>query len=269
MKISVIVTTYNNPTYLNLVLRSLLSQTDSNYEIIVADDGSGEETAQLVRFVSNESPVPIIHAWQEDLGFRAAASRNNGIRHASGDYCIFIDGDCIARKDFIEKHRLLAEKGYFVTGNRVLLSEYFTKAIVEGKECLPYSIFEALKAVRKKKINRILPLLYLPEGVVNRKKDDRWQRLRSCNFSAWREDLLRTNGFNEDFVGWGFEDSELAVRLLNSGIHRKSGNFATGIFHLYHKELKVPQEGPNWDRLQTAIKENWARCSNGIEHLEN
>lgn len=269
MKISVIVSTYNNPAYLNLVLHSLISQTDTNYEVVVADDGSSEETRQLVHSIANKSAVPVIHAWQEDLGFRLAASRNNGFRHATGDYFVFIDGDCIVRENFVARHRLLSEKGYFVTGNRILLSENFSKAIVERKDFLPHSIFDALNALRKKKINRILPLLYLPEGVINRKKNDRWQKLRGCNFAVWKEDLLRTNGFNEDFVGWGFEDSEFAVRILNAGIHRKSGNFATGVFHLYHKELKVPQEGPNWERLQFAIKEHLTRCPNGIEHLES
>ena len=127
MKISVIVSTYNHPSYLTLVLDSLKNQVNAGeYEIVIADDGSGPETKKVVEDFQKIFPVPLIHAWQKDLGFRLAASRNNACKLSSGDYLIFLDGDCIPKKDFVEKHRKLAEKGFFVTGTRVLLSQTFS-----------------------------------------------------------------------------------------------------------------------------------------------
>src|SRR5580704_18220268 len=120
--ISVIVTTYNREDALDAVLRSLSRQTDGEFEIVVADDGSRPETARLVEAWTARMRVPIKHVWHEDRGFRLAEIRNRAIRAGTGSYCIFLDGDCIARPDFVAAHRRLAEPGYFVTGNRVLLS---------------------------------------------------------------------------------------------------------------------------------------------------
>ena len=126
--ISVIVTTYNREDALAAVLRSLAPQTDADFEVIVADDGSGPGTAALIEAWKAKVGHRVVHVWHEDNGFRAAEIRNRAILASRGAYCIFLDGDCIVRPDFVATHRRLAERGWFVTGNRILLSPALTSS---------------------------------------------------------------------------------------------------------------------------------------------
>ena len=128
--ISVIVTTYNREDALDAVLRSLERQSDPAFEVIVADDGSGAATAALINRWKATSGHNLQHVWHNDQGFRAAEIRNRAVLAAHGTYCIFLDGDCIVRPDFIATHRGLAESGWFVTGNRVLLSQELTAKVL-------------------------------------------------------------------------------------------------------------------------------------------
>ena len=265
MKISVIVSTYNHPSYLTLVLDSLKNQVNAGeYEIVIADDGSGPETKKVVEDFQKIFPVPLIHAWQKDLGFRLAASRNNACKLSSGDYLIFLDGDCIPKKDFVEKHRKLAEKGFFVTGTRVLLSQTFSLDLENQVTRLDTNnFFKLFRHFFDNHFNKIISVFYNP--FFPRKLDkNNWKKLRGCNFAVWREDLFKVNGFDEGFTGWGFEDSDFAVRLINAGVRRKAGNFAVTVFHLYHKELKTKQEGPSWDRLLLTLKQKKVACKKGL-----
>ena len=119
--ISVIVTTYNREDALDAALRALAHQSDRNFEIVVADDGSRPDTARVVENWAARCPVPVKHVWHAHDGFRGGEIRNRGIRVSAGRLCIFLDGDCLAQADFIAAHRRLAEPGWFVTGNRILL----------------------------------------------------------------------------------------------------------------------------------------------------
>ncbi len=123
MLISVIISTYNWPDALQCVLNALKHQNDQNFEILIADDGSNDKTKDVITRFSKLSSIPITHVWQEDCGFRAAAIRNKAVIQAKGEYLVFIDGDCITLPSFIQQHRFLAEKNFFVSGNRILLSE--------------------------------------------------------------------------------------------------------------------------------------------------
>ena len=122
-KISVIITTYNRPDALAAVVRACFAQDDLDFEIIIADDGSSDNTQQCVAALQADAPMPLRHVWQEDLGFRAARVRNLGTLAAGGDYIIFLDGDCVPQRDFIRRHRKLAQRGYLVSGSRILLSQ--------------------------------------------------------------------------------------------------------------------------------------------------
>ena len=132
MKISIIVATYNRVDALNLVLQSLETQTDSNFEVIVADDGSREETKEFISKFAKTSKHAIKHVWHEDKGFRLALIRNLATAQASGEYLIFLDGDCIAQPDFVARHRMLAQKNFLVTGSRALLSEALTQELLQS-----------------------------------------------------------------------------------------------------------------------------------------
>jgi glycosyltransferase involved in cell wall biosynthesis len=265
MLISVIVTTYNRPDALAAVLAGLLAQDEHGFEVLVADDGSRDDTRALVERAARDAPLRVAHVWQEDRGFRAAAARNRAAAQARGEYLVFLDGDCVPRPDFIARHRQLAEKGYMVAGNRILLSEAFTREVVAGGLPIHAWTREQWHAARAQgAINREAPLRSLPLGPLRKLGGRRWQRVRTCNLGVWAEDFRAVNGFDESFEGWGFEDSDLAVRLLNLGVRRKEGAFATAVLHLWHRENDRAREGENWRRLQQRLADGVTRASRGL-----
>ena len=268
MLISVIVSTYNRPTALRNVLNGLACQIDKNFEVIIADDGSEEPTRQLVQSFQNSFPVPLHHAWQPDTGFRLSASRNNAVRLSHGKYFIFLDGDCIPMPTFIANHRKLAEEGWVVAGNRALISPELTRRLEAQNHTnpmKPYGFFQCLKWACHHDVNRVSPILALPLGLLRKISPQKWQRLRGCNIGVWRSDFMTVNGFDEDFMGWGFEDSDFAVRLINSGIKIKLGTFATGVLHMYHRETSNKKEGPSWETLQQRILSKDSYAPNGFK----
>jgi glycosyltransferase involved in cell wall biosynthesis len=233
--ISVIVTTWNREDALDAVLRSLSVQTDRDFEVIVADDGSGEATAKLITEWVPKLGRPLKHVWQEHRGFRAAEIRNRAILASEGAYCIFLDGDCIARPGFIATHRQLSEPDWFVTGNRILMSEHLTATILRDKlDPETWSYREWARERGRGGINRTVPLMRLPLGPLRKLRWCAWRGARSCNLAVWRSDLDRIDGFDCAYEGWGREDSDLLVRLLHAGTRRKDGVFATGVLHLWH-----------------------------------
>jgi glycosyltransferase involved in cell wall biosynthesis len=269
MPISVIVTTYNRPDALRAVLAGLCAQVDRDFEVLVADDGSRDDTGTLVHATARDAPIEIRHVWQEDRGFRAGAARNRATAQAAGDYVVFLDGDCVPRPNFIARHRALAESGWMVAGNRVLLSEPFTRAVLDsGTPLHGWSTAQWKAARRRGEINRTLPLRHLPLGPLRKLAGSRWQRVRTCNLGVGRDDLQRVNGFDEVFEGWGYEDSDLAVRLINSGVRRKEGAYATGVLHLWHRENDRRAEGDNWNRLQQRLREGATRAEIGLDRYQ-
>jgi glycosyltransferase involved in cell wall biosynthesis len=235
--ISVIVSTYNREDALDVVLRALARQSDRNFEIVVADDGSGPATARVVRDWAARNTLPIKHVWHEDRGFRLAEIRNRGIRASSGAYIVFIDGDCIARPDFVAKHRRLAEPCWFVTGTRILLSHELTDRILhEGLEPELWGLARFLAHRLRHHFNRVAPLLALRLGPMRKLTAHRWRGARGSNMAFWRADLERVGGFDTSFSGWGREDSDIFIRMIRAGVRRKDGRFASGVLHLWHPD---------------------------------
>ena len=266
--ISVIVTTYNREDALAAVLRSLARQTDTNFEVIVADDGSGPATAELVAAWKAKVGHRVEHVWHEDKGFRAGEIRNRAVLASRGDYVIFLDGDCIVQTDFVAQHRKLAEGGAFVTGNRILLSPALTERVLrEGLEPETWSFTQFLAERFRGGVNRLSALLHLPLGPVRRLRAKEWKGARSCNLAIWRRDLDTVDGFDADYAGWGKEDSDLIVRLLHAGVTRKDGNFATGVIHLWHKEADRSALGENERKLAELLTGRDVRAKCGLSAL--
>jgi glycosyltransferase involved in cell wall biosynthesis len=270
MLISVIVTTYNRPDALSAVLHALLEQTDADYEVIVADDGSAAPTREAIGVFGTLPHAAglkrLLHAWQPDDGFRASAARNLGVFAARGEYLIFLDGDCVPRPNFVERHRQLAERGYMVSGSRVLLSEGFTKELLSSSQPahrhgLGYWLLQRLVG----KTNKIVPLLQFPDTPLRHYRHVKWNRIKSCNLAIWRDDYVAVNGFDESFVGWGHEDADLVLRLARHGIRRKGGAFATEVFHLWHRENTRATESENRKRVEERMKTGVIAAERGME----
>jgi glycosyltransferase involved in cell wall biosynthesis len=267
--ISIIVTTYNREDALDAVLRSLARQDDSDFEVIIADDGSGEATTKLVDAWKVRFGRRLDHVWHTDRGFRAAEIRNRAILAARGAYCVFLDGDCIVRPDFIATHRRLAEPGWFVTGNRVLLSAELTTEVLREKLNPASWSFGRWFAERwRGGVNRLSALLHLPLGPLRRVRQGVWQGARSCNLAIWRTDLDCIDGFDADYSGWGKEDSDIIIRLLHAGVRRKDGTFATGVLHLWHRDADRSQLSENERKLAGVAAGDRIRARQGLSALQ-
>ncbi len=254
-QLSVIVTTYNWPKALHRVLSGLCAQHYQRLEVIIADDGSLPDTKELVHFWQKKCPFALHHCWQPDEGFQAARIRNKAVAMASHEYCIFIDGDCVPLPHFTAYHAKLAQPGWFVAGNRILLNKQFTAEILKQDwEIEHYSLKKWFIARAGGKCNRFLPLLPLPLGPLRKLYAHRWQGAKTCNLGVWRRDFLQVNGFNEAYVGWGFEDSDLVIRLQNANIRRKNGKFAVPVLHLWHPEADRTHAKENAQRLQATLQ---------------
>ena len=267
--ISVIVTTYNREDALEAVLRSLASQKDRNFEVVVADDGSAPATAALVEQHKAQVGVPLTHVWHEHRGFRAGEIRNRAVRASRGDYVVFLDGDCLTRPDFVATHRRLAEPGWFVTGNRALLTQALTDAVLSRPlEPEHWGTADWLRQRLSGGLNRLAPVLRLPLGPLRKMRPQAWEGARSCNLGVWRADLDRVDGFDASFSGWGKEDSDLLVRLLHAGVRRKDGAYATGVLHLWHAAADRSRLAENEQRLARVIESRRVRAEAGISSLE-
>ena len=256
---SLVITTYNSPDLLDLSIRSALRQSELPCEIIVADDGSTSATAILVDALRVSAPTPIVHVWQEDQGFRAAAARNRAIAEAKGNYIVIVDGDMLMHPDFIKDHKALAIEGTFIQGSRVWLSQENTFRHFISKDTA-VSIFQHGLENRKSALH--LPFL---TRILDFKSSSLGS-IKSCNMSFFRNDCILVNGFNEDFIGWGREDSEFVVRLINRGILRRNIRYSAIAFHLWHPENERRSLPENDRRLQQSIAGKLTTCRNGIDN---
>ncbi|GLI32634.1 glycosyltransferase family 2 protein [Desulforhabdus amnigena] len=258
MKVSLIITTYNWVEALRLSILSAFRQTEHPWEIIIADDGSGAETSEAVRDLAGRAPMPLLHVWQSDRGFRAAKIRNKAISEAKGEYVILIDGDMILHEDFVKDHMIMAKPGHFSQGSRVLLTREKTAEVLRTEQ-FDFSPFEPGLLNRKNALRSQLFSKWFS-------RDKRELRgIRTCNFSFWRSDALAVNGFNEDFEGWGREDSEFAARLLNYGIRKQNIRFSALAYHLFHAHRSLSALSANQRILDETVRKKISRCTNGMD----
>jgi glycosyltransferase involved in cell wall biosynthesis len=271
VKYSIIICTYNWPTALDLILAQFVTQIKhhSDVEIVIADDGSKLDTKEIVSKYQTLIPN-LIHVWHEDIGFRRSMILNKAVAKSNGDYLFFLDGDCIPFPDYINQQKKLVEEGYFVAGNRVLLSENFTNSIFNDEHVLNklfnWNILQWLRAKYTKKVNKFLGALRLNSTWWRYFRSTNWKYPKGCNFAVSRKDFIQVNGFDEDFIGWGFEDSDLFVRLLHSGIKIKNGKFAITVIHLWHK-VGAKTVSENSKKFYSRLNDtNFIKVNNGINN---
>jgi glycosyltransferase involved in cell wall biosynthesis len=266
--ISVIVSTYERPDALDAVLRSLSRQSDRGFEVVIADDGSGPDTAAVIERWRPRLGAPLLHVRHDQRNFRAAEIRNRAVLASRGSYCVFLDGDCLARGDFIAAHRQLSEPRHFVAGNRVLMSPAMTEAALrQHLEPEAWSLARWIVPYGRRAINRLMPLIRLPLGPLRKLSPRAWRGARSCNLAVWRSDLDRVDGFDADYQGWGREDSDLLVRLIRAGVRRKDGRFATGVLHLWHPDNDRSRLPANDQKLDGALRGSGVRAARGLSAL--
>jgi glycosyltransferase involved in cell wall biosynthesis len=253
--ISILLATYNWPQALKLCLESLATQTDKNFEIIIADDGSTENTKLLIEAIKASHPISINHLWQDDQGFRKTKILNQAIAAAHGDYLVFLDGDCIVQPDFVAQHRKLAQKGCLVTGSRILLNETFTQELLAWPHWSFQQFNSSLLSTRLNGgINKYWPLkIKLGNGSWRDYKQFVWRRIKGCNMACWKVDAEAINGFDETMTGWGHEDADFVFRLQRHGIGRKSGSWSTEVLHLFHKINDQGNAAENARRVREKI----------------
>ena len=260
MTVSLIISTYNNPEYLYLTLKSVMNQRRLPDEILIADDGSGEATRMLVEEMAAESFVPLRHIWHEDEGFRLGAIRNKAIAESKGEYIIQIDGDIVLHPSFVADHVKMAREGWFYSGSRVLLSPETTARMVKGNLVeLPKDAPECGK-MNSRRVPLLMPLF-------RRYKSGNGGYVRGCNMAFWRKDLIEVNGYNETITGWGREDSEIAYRLINKGIKKGFVKFGGVEYHLYHKENDKSADERNISLMENARKSGMIVAPLGIKEM--
>lgn len=253
-------TTYNRPSALALVLESVLRQTVLPSEVLIADDGSGEETAQVVQSCAArfaDRGHTLTHVWQADRGFRAGAIRNRAIAAATQPYILLADGDCVLHREFVRSHLAFARTGTFVQGTRVLLDQAATQLAIQQQR----TQFGPFGRGMGNRLNALF-IPWLAPLVPS--SSDPLRGVRSANMAFWREDAIAVNGFDEQFVGWGREDSEFVVRLTNAGVRRRKLKFGGIVYHLWHEEQPRDALREN-DRRLAEIRASGARwCAEGI-----
>ena len=257
MKTSLIITTYNWPEALELVLLSVKNQTSLPSEVIIADDGSKEDTRALIHVFKQDFPVPLVHVWHEDRGFKKSEILNKTIAKACGDYIIQIDGDCIIHPNFIKDHLDFSKSNTFLYGSRVGIKKRHLTNLFNNKQTSfnPFS-----KGIKKRTRAIYLPFLSLFYGT----SDQFSSKYRGCNTSYFKKDAIAVNGYNEDFTGWGREDSEFALRLINKGIKSRRLRYRGIVYHIFHHEESKARLTINNQIEMDTITNNIIWCENGI-----
>ncbi|MBN1403735.1 MAG: glycosyltransferase family 2 protein [Opitutales bacterium] len=241
MTTSVIISTYNNPKWLERVVWGYQCQSCLDFEMVIADDGSREDTAALVRHLAANSPFPIRHVWHADEGFRKCAILNKAISSAEGDYLLISDGDCIPRKDFVQVHMDLRKKGHFISGGYCKLPMETSLAITREdiEEQRPFD-----PAWLRNNGCPQVPLKLRARGGMAKLLNKLTTTLPSWNghnSSAWKEDILSVNGFNED-MSYGGLDRELGERMVNKGVIPIQARHLAICVHLDHSRGYVKKE---------------------------
>lgn len=258
MKIAILISTYNWPDALRSVLRSLSTQSKKPDEILIADDGSGPQTRNVIEDYKKESGLPVKHIWQEDKGFRKSGVLNQAVAATQADYIIQIDGDCILHPDFVKDHLSGIEERTFLYGSRVNIKPGAVEEVLKMK--LPrFSMLSA--AIKNKSRNLRIPLfqkLYGPKPRFS-------EKTRGCNLSYWRKDFLAVNGYDETIEGWGREDSEFVLRMLNNNTEGKRLRYGGIVYHIYHPEESREYVEKNTRIQKRTIQEQRKWCENGVD----
>ena len=263
LRSSLIITTYNSPHMLKEALQSIRRQSLLPLEVIVADDGSGEETRQLIQREQLDFPIPLRHCWQEDRGFRLSRIRNKALSMAEGEYIVLIDGDIVLHHHFIRDQQRYCQKGYLIQGSRIYIHRSGTQEVLE-RGWSRISLWSKLLIYSLK--GPYLPLL---SSLFSREKRDIWQ-LCGCLNSFWKADAYAINGYNEAYQAWGQEDNDFYARMQHYGLGIRKLKLVSLGYHLYHERRAPSLEAQqrNMPILQNTLEKKLIKCEEGLNlHL--
>ncbi|STP10438.1 putative two-domain glycosyltransferase [Helicobacter cinaedi] len=261
---SLIITTYNQKERLALVLDSVKNLAFLPNEVLIADDGSLKDTKELIENYQKSFPCPLKHIWQKDDGFRLSEIRNKAIKAASGAYIIIIDGDMILHPHFVKDHLHFAKKGAFIQGSRVILNEKNTQEIMDS---LSYHLAFKYGDMKAKKIPLLAKMIFATSTIKASYFDKRdfIKGIRGCNMGFYKADCVAINGFSEEFIGWGREDSEFVARFLFNGGEMRRLKFSAIAYHLYHKENTRSMLESNHAIYLRTIQNKSTFCQKGLK----
>jgi glycosyltransferase involved in cell wall biosynthesis len=269
IRASLFVTTYELPRHLALVCAGLARQTSKEFEVLFCDDGSKESTHEVIQEFQSQSPVPSRHFWQEHQGFRKCRILNQALAQARGKVCIFLDGDCVPHRSFVQDHLDLQEKGYYLAGRRVEVGEKLSAQLTPQKIRSGYfdyphwsliqSSFQKDTEFLNRSIRIPFPKLRQVLGM------HRIADMKGCNYSVSKENLEAINGFDETYEGYGREDTDVEIRLQNLGLQIKSLKGVALQFHIWHPRRDfTPANDQRLENLKTS-RRVW--CENGLTKL--
>ena len=258
MKISLLISTYNWPKALDLVLLSIENQILKPDELLLADDGSTKETTNLINAFKKKSSISVIHVWHEDNGFQRTVILNKAIAQSKGDYIIQTDGDCILHPYFVKDHMLLAKKNMYLFGSRVTIKEEILVKLFQNKK-IKFNFF----SIGIKKRTRTIRIPFFT--IFYKSKMELSKKIRGCNISYWKKDFIAVNGYNEDMTGWGREDSELIIRMMNMGCVGKRIRYCGIVYHIWHPISSKSNLNKNNQIQEDAIMNKTLRCKNGVD----
>lgn len=257
---SLIIATYNWAEALYCSLLSVAKQKILPQEVIIADDGSDSRTRSVIARLRDTFPIPIVHVWHEDLGFRKSQILNKAVARAAGPYVVQVDGDVLLHPSFIADHQAAAEPGAFIRGTRARLTPPKTEILLENADVNLHfyspGVYHRFNAFRLPVFQRL-----------GQRKEMKSRSVRGSNLAFWKADFLRVNGYNNDLSGWGHEDEELAARFINNSIIKKIVKLGAVQFHLHHEELPRPNEPLHRQIIEETLVQKVKRCSNGYENL--
>jgi glycosyltransferase involved in cell wall biosynthesis len=259
--VALIINTYDQPDYLARVLAAVGRQSETPEEVLLADDGSGEETRRVFAAWAAGKPFRCEQVWQQKEGFRRARILNEAIARARSGYIVFLDGDTVPHGRFVADHRALASPGRFVQGHRALVGQKAAADFAKDGQ-----VRGRLGAVASGQLSGAANVFRWPFAMMRSRTDLRG--IRGCNLAMWRADLVKVNGYNEAFTGWGREDAELAARLMNAGVRRVDARGRALCFHLWHPPADRTGLEANDQLLAAAVVESRQRCEQGLDrHL--
>jgi glycosyltransferase involved in cell wall biosynthesis len=249
--LTVVVTTYEWPEALDVALRALSEEKDEDFEVIVANDGSGPQTTAVIEKWQRAFPVSLVHVRQEDEGSRQARARNLGALHARGSFFVFLDGDCLVRRGFVKAVRRAIVPGWFLASKRLNLSKRLSqRALDDGVPLWRWGAVRWLGSHPRELLAASLPRERNRPGVILAIRDRRrpW-RLRQREFTpphdaygfftgVSRQDFSRVNGFEARFVGWGAEDVDMTLRLRRVGLRCGWPGPRATLLHLWHLDRR-------------------------------